>query len=112
MATGPFTLGPNVPLVTSPINNSVSLKIFVFSLAIILPSGFIPTLIWLMPFVNCSEIILNPIKPPLEILSFDIAHLRFDSTGVFLILSSWPYKHNPASNLNVSLAPRPINFAP
>jgi hypothetical protein len=33
-----------------------------------LPSGLMPTLIFLIPFVNCSEIILDPIKPPLEII--------------------------------------------
>ena len=77
-----------MPLVTSPINDSSSLNIFVFSLAIIFPSGLMPTLILLIPLINCSEIILEPINPPLEILSFDIAHLRFDSIGVFLISSS------------------------
>ena len=77
-----------MPLVTSPINDSLSLNIFVFSLAIIFPSGLMPTLILLIPLINCSEIILEPINPPLEILSFYIAHLRFDSIGVFLISSS------------------------
>ena len=112
IATGPLTLGPNVPLVISPICKSDWLNILVFSLAIILPSGFIPTLILLTPSVNCLLIIFDPIKFPLEARSLEIAHLRFASTGVLSLSSSWPYKHKPASSLRVSLAPKPINFAP
>ena len=39
-----LTLGPKVPLVTDPISWLSREKILVFSLAIIFPSGLIPTL--------------------------------------------------------------------
>ena len=53
-------------------------------------------------------ILLYPKKPPSSLLLFDIAHLRFASIGVVVSLISCPYKHRPASNLKVSLAPKPI----
>jgi len=53
-------------------------------------------------------ILLYPKKPPSSLLLFDIAHLRFASIGVVVSLMSCPYRHNPASSLKVSLAPRPI----
>ena len=71
-----------------------------------------PTLILLTPSFNCLMIISEPIKSPLDILSFEIAHFKFASTGVLSLSRSWPYKHKPASNLNVSLAPKPINLDP
>ena len=88
MATGPLTLGPKVPLVISPISKLDSLYILVFSLAIILPSGFIPTLILFTPWFNCLVIISDPIKFPFKILSFEIAHFKFASTGVLSLLNS------------------------
>ena len=57
-------------------------------------------------------IISEPMKSPLDILSFEIAHFKFASTGVLSLSRSWPYKHRPASNLKVSLAPKPINLDP
>ena len=49
IAIGFCTLGPNVPLVISPMTLFSSLYILVFSLAIILFSGVMPTLIFLVP---------------------------------------------------------------
>ena len=46
------------------------------------------------------------------ILFFDIAHFKFASIGVVSVSISFPYKQSPASNRNVSLAPKPINFEP
>ena len=48
-----------------------------------------PTLILLTPSVNCLLIICDPIKFPLEIRSLEIAHLRFASTGVLSLFSSF-----------------------
>ena len=50
MATGAFTLGPNVPLVIIPISLSALENIFAPSLAMILLSGKIPTLNLDVPF--------------------------------------------------------------
>ena len=88
IAIGPLTLGPKVPLVISPIGVSVKLNILVFSLAINLPSGLIPTLICFAPFLIWLIILSEPTKPPFDNLSFEIAHLRFASTGVLLRSSS------------------------
>ena len=57
-------------------------------------------------------ILLYPENPPSSLLLFDIAHLRFASIGVVVSSISCPYKHKPASNLKVSLAPKPISCAP
>lgn len=50
MATGALTLGPNVPLVTTPISSPEDENILVPSLAIIFPDGLIPILIFETPF--------------------------------------------------------------
>ena len=110
MATGALTLGPKVPLVTKPISLSSFEKIFVFSLAITLPSGLMPTLIFSLPFVNKLLILSQPLKPPISFLFFAIAHFKFASTGLIFSFRSCPYKQRPASNLSVSLAPKPIGF--
>ena len=46
------------------------------------------------------------------ILFFEMAHFKFASTGLVFSFMSWPYKHKPASNLKVSLAPNPIKVDP
>ena len=111
MAIEPCTLGPNVPLVTFPINLSFWSNIFVFSLAIAFVSGLMPTLIYSTPSSISFFIILDPGKLEL-ILFLDIAHFKFASIGLIFSFKSCPYKHKHASNLRVSLAPRPINFDP
>ena len=57
-------------------------------LAIIFPSGLIPTLILATPLFNCLMIISEPIKSPLGILSLEIAHFKFASTGVLPLSNS------------------------
>ena len=108
--TGAFTLGPKVPLVIVPISLSLVEKIFVPSLAIIFPSGNIPTLILEVPLSRFSFIFFHPLKPPVSLLVFAIAHFKLASMGFIFSLRSCPYKHSPASNLNVSLAPRPTGL--
>ena len=88
IATGAFTLGPKVPLVTKPISSLLEEKIFVFSRAITFPSGLMPTLIFSLPFVNKFLILSHPLKPPDSFLFFAIAHLRFASTGLIFSFRS------------------------
>ena len=112
IATGELTLGPKVPLVITPISSPLSEKILVFSLAIIFPSGWIPTLIFCVPCSNSFLIVSKPLNPPSSLLFFGIAHFKFASIGLIFSFRSCPYKHNPASNLSVSLAPKPIGLTP
>ena len=88
IATGAFTLGPKVPLVTNPISLLSDEKIFVFSLAITFPSGFIPTLIFSLPFANKFFIFSHPLKPPTSFLFFAIAHFKLASTGFIFSFKS------------------------
>ena len=63
------------------------------------------------PNVICFFIISDPGSLS-SILFFDIAHFKFASMGVVFMSISFPYKQSPASNRNVSLAPKPINLDP
>ena len=87
-------------------------KIFVFSLAITFPSGLMPTLIFSEPLSNKFLILSQPLNPPNSFLFFAIAHFKFASTGLIFSFKSCPYKHSPASNLRVSLAPKPMGLTP
>ena len=68
IATEALTLGPKVPLVTRPISLLSVEKILVFSLAITLPSGLMPTLIFSLPLINKFLILSQPLKPPKSFL--------------------------------------------
>ena len=62
--------------------------------------------------INLTDNILRSNKP--TIIQSLLGNCPFKISlyrGCF-VLSSCPYKHRPASSLNVSLAPRPINLAP
>ena len=77
IATDLLTLGPNVPLVMMPISSPEDENIFVPSLAIILPEGLIPTLIFETPFCKSFFILSQPLKPPSSLLLLEIAHFKF-----------------------------------
>ena len=82
MATGALTLGPNVPLVITPISSPEDENILVPSLAIIFPDGLIPTLIFETPFFKSFCIFSQPLKPPSSLLLFEIAHFKFAWIGL------------------------------
>ena len=88
IATEAFTLGPKDPLVTNPISSLFDEKIFVFSLAITFPSGFIPTLIFSLPFANKFFIFSQPLKPPTSFLFLAMAHFKLASTGFIFSFKS------------------------
>ena len=76
------------------------------------PNGFIPTRILDAPFFKSSLIFSQPLNPPSSLLLFEMAHFKFAWMGLIFSLRSCPYKQSPASNLKVSLAPRPIGLTP
>ena len=90
MATGPLTLGPKPPEVTTPMRWPAGDRISVPSRAGARPSGLMPTRRRLGPLASSSWMRLAPGKPPSTRRRFWIDHASPASIGLVVSSMSWP----------------------